>query len=47
MDLLSNVRKSGPGHIYNLDLRMSKQRVIFGEFIRAFIERLSIGFVNI
>jgi len=47
MDLLSNVRKSGPGHIHNLDLRMSKQKVIFGEFVRSFIERLSCGLVNI
>ncbi len=47
MDLLSNVRKSGPGHIHNLDVRMSKQKVIFGEYVRSFIERLSVGHVNL
>ena len=47
MDLLSNVRKSGPGHIHNLDLRLSKQKVIFGEFVRSFVERLSVGLVNV
>ena len=47
MDLLSNVRKSGPGHLHNLDLKISKQKVIFGELIRGFLERMSVGFVSV
>lgn len=45
MDLLASVR--GENHLSNLDLRMSKQKVIFGELLRSFLERLSVGFVNI
>ena len=45
MDLMANVR--GENHLSNLDLRMSKQKVIFGELLRSFIERMSVGFVNI
>lgn len=45
MDLLSSVR--GNDHISNLDLRISKQKVIFGELLRSFLERWSVGFVDV
>ena len=45
MDLLASVR--GQNHLSNLDLRISKQKVIFGELLRSFLERCSVGFVNV
>lgn len=45
MDLLVSTR--GENNLSNLDLRMTKQKVIFGELLRGFIERCSVGFVNL
>lgn len=45
MDLLVSTR--GEKNLSNLDLRMSKQKVIFGEFLRSYLERCSVGFVNV
>jgi len=45
MDLVVSTR--GEKNLSNLDLRMSKQKVIFGELLRSFIERCSSGFVNV
>lgn len=47
MDLMLNVRRSEITHIPNADLTISKQWVIFGELIRSFIDRMSVGFINI
>ena len=47
MDLMANVRRGEITHIPNADLPLSKQSIIFGELLRLFIERMSIGFVNI
>ncbi|CAI2363988.1 unnamed protein product [Moneuplotes crassus] len=45
MDLLVSTR--GENNLANLDLRMTKQKVIFGELLRGYIERCSVGFVNV
>jgi len=45
MDLLVSTR--GEKNLANLDLRMTKQKVIFGELLRGFLERWSVGFVNV
>ena len=34
-------------HIPNTDLTLTKQQIIFGELLRGFIERMSVGMINI
>mmetsp|Transcript_38282 Transcript_38282/g.28203 ORF Transcript_38282/g.28203 Transcript_38282/m.28203 type:complete len:111 (-) Transcript_38282:510-842(-) len=47
MDLMLNVRRGDITHIPNADLTLSKQQIIFGELLRSFVDRMSVGFVNI
>ena len=47
MDLMLNVRRGEITHIPNADLTLTKQQVIFGELLKTFIERMSVGFINI
>jgi len=47
MDLMLNVRRGEITHIPNADLTINKQWVIFGELMRSFIDRMSVGFINI
>ena len=47
MDLMSNVRRGEITHIPNADLILSKQELIFGELMRSFVERMSVGFINV
>lgn len=47
MDLMLNVRRGEITHIPNADLTLTKQQVIFGELLRSFIDRMSVGFINI
>ncbi|CDW76254.1 UNKNOWN [Stylonychia lemnae] len=47
MDLMLNVRRGDITHIPNADLTLTKQQVIFGELLRGFVERMSVGFINV
>jgi len=47
MDLMLNVRRGDITHIPNADLTLTKQQIIFGELVRSFLNRMSVGFVNI
>eukprot|EP00347_Sterkiella_histriomuscorum_P021263 403334621 len=47
MDLMLNVRRGEITHIPNADLTLTKQQVIFGELLRAFVDRVSCGFVTV
>lgn len=47
MDLMLNVRRGEITHIPNADLTLTKQQVIFGELIRSFIDKLSVGFISV
>jgi hypothetical protein len=47
LDLMTNVRRGEITHIPNADLTLSKQQVIFGEQLKSFIERMSVGFINV
>ena len=47
MDLMLNVRRGEITHIPNADLPLSKQQIIFGELLRSFVERMSVGFINV
>lgn len=47
MDLMSNVRRGEITHIPNAELTLTKQQVIFGELLKSFVERMSVGYINV